>query len=157
MNLVRSHQDAVHATKCELAAESLRHSGMLQIRVNGWSMLPAIYPGDVVLIRALNGHQVSPGDIVLFQRQGRLFVHRVVRCGGTTVLTRGDAMRAPDPLVSTNELLGRVEYVIREQRQIVPSRKLRLRERTVARLVRRSNAAARFIVGMKRLQQRWNH
>jgi signal peptidase I len=157
MSLASSHHDAVHATKCELASESLQRSGVLRIRVNGWSMLPAIYPGDVLLIEAFNGHPVLPGDIVLFHRQGRLCVHRVVRCTGSTVLTHGDAMPGPDPVVSRDELLGRVQCVIREHKKITPERKLRFRERSIARLVRHSNAAARFIVGMKGLRQRWIH
>lgn len=157
MNLVNSQHDAVHATKCELAVASLRLSETLRIQVKGWSMLPVIYPGDVLLIKALDAQQVFAGDIVLFRRQERLFVHRVVRCSGNTVLTQGDAMPRPDPAVSSDELLGRVQYVIRERRQLTPSRKLGFRERTVARLIRRSNAAARFIVEMKGLRQRWNH
>lgn len=63
---------------CELAAEVLRSFGELRFRANGSSMLPAVWPGDMLLVRSQDAAAVVPGDIVLFGRGGRLFAHRVV-------------------------------------------------------------------------------
>ena len=41
----------LEAVKCELAAEVLRSSGELRLRVTGSSMLPAVWPGDELTIR----------------------------------------------------------------------------------------------------------
>jgi len=35
---------------CELAAEVLRSSGRLRLRATGTSMLPAVWPGDVLSV-----------------------------------------------------------------------------------------------------------
>ena len=62
-------------------------------------------------------------------------------------------MLQTDPPVKIEDLLGKVQYIVRNQKVVVPHRKLRPAERIVADLVRCSNTAARFIVGMKGLQQ----
>lgn len=92
---------------------------------------------------------ISEGDIVLFGRDRRLFVHRVVTGSqpqNAEIVTRGDAMPAPDPPVSESDLLGRVSFILRDGKCIEPSRSLRFSERAVAALVRRSAFAARVVV-----------
>ena len=54
-----------------------------------------------------------PGDVVLFSRNGRLFVHRVVEMSGGAVVTRGDSMLDADPPVAVSDVLGRVESIER--------------------------------------------
>lgn len=96
------------SSKYDLASEVLQRFGQLRLRVTGASMLPAIWPGDVVTIRSSRLSDVSAGDLVLFQRDRRFFVHRVLEMSGNSLLTRGDSVLGPDPPVSSAELLGRV-------------------------------------------------
>ena len=144
--------DATHALKCELADEVLRSSGTLRLRVMGWSMLPAVWPGDTLVIESVNGKAVSEGDIVLFRRDGRLFVHRVVAKGAPNgeagIVTRGDAMPQPDPLVAEGDLLGRVTAIVRNGKRIEPRKVPRFPVRAVSALVRSSEIAARVVVGV---------
>jgi hypothetical protein len=65
------------ALGCELVVETLRSFGQLRLRVNGASMLPAVWPGDILTITREAGAPPLPGDIVLFGREGRLVAHRV--------------------------------------------------------------------------------
>lgn len=139
--------DEAHAVKCELAAEVLRTSGSLRLRVTGWSMLPAILPGDTLLIERVGGSAVAEGDIVLFVREGRLFAHRVVGTG-QQVHTRGDAMPQTDPPVAKTDVLGRIQRIDRNGKIIKPRKSPRLSERAVAALVQRSDMAARIVVGV---------
>ena len=97
----------------ELAAASLRASGRLRMRVLGSSMLPAIRPGDIVTVRSGEPAEASPGDVVLFMRENRFFVHRVVRSEMSGLVTRGDAVPAEDPPVQPYEFLG---FVVATQR-----------------------------------------
>ena len=106
--------------KHSLASEVLRSTGQLRLAAMGQSMLPTIWPGDVVSIREIRFDQAQVGDVVLFTRQGRFFIHRVVQKlganGGSTgpsLVTRGDSMRDADASVSPDELLGKVEWVSR--------------------------------------------
>lgn len=151
--------NAAHALKCEMAGEVLRSSGRLRLQVTGWSMLPSIWPGDTLVIERVPSNAVLAGDIVLFGRDRRLFVHRVVNRSIVTkgqdaeILTRGDAMPAPDPPVSESDLLGRVSFILRNGKRIEPSRRLRLSERALAAVLRRSTFIARIVVRIHSLLQ----
>lgn len=156
MNASPQAWDEAHAVKCGLAAEVLRSSGSLRLRVMGWSMLPTVWPGDTLVVDSMRSSAVSVGDVVLFSRDRRLFVHRVVAKDGahdSKFLTRGDAMPHADAPVSDHELLGKVSCILRNGRRIEPSKTLRLGERAVAALVRRSEVAARVVVGVHGLRQ----
>lgn len=148
--------DEAHALKCDLAGEVLRSCGTLRLQVMGWSMLPAVWPGDTLVIESANSDAVCEGDIVLFGRDRRLFAHRVVtkpsQPGDSGVVTRGDSMLAPDSPLAEDELLGKVSVIVRNGRGMAPSRSLRLSERAVAALVRSSEIAARVVVGVHGMQ-----
>lgn len=105
-------QQKDEAVKFDLAEEVLRTSGNLRLKVNGWSMLPAVWPGDILTIQRAGFAEISVGDTVLFRCDGRFIVHRVVskEVPTFTLRTRGDAMPGPDPLVEGRNLLGRVAY-----------------------------------------------
>ena len=138
-----------HALKCELAEEVLRSSGHLRLQVTGWSMLPTICPGDTLVLESAMAADISEGDIVLFRRDRRLFVHRALaRTSHDQWLTRGDAMPYTDSPIGDNELLGRVLYLIRNGRCVEPGKSLSLSQRALAALVRSSETAARVIVGI---------
>jgi len=142
-----------HAIKCELAAEVLRSSGTLRLRVMGWSMLPTVWPGDTLMVQRVDPREVPEGDIVVFGRERRLFAHRVVKNKNSALLTRGDSMPTPDSPVEHSEFLGRVSLIVRNGRCIKPRRTLRVEERAIASLVQRSELAARVVVGVRGLFQ----
>ena len=107
-----------------LAVEVLRRFGEARLRVTGSSMLPAVWPGDLVAVRRQGMGEIRRGHVVLFVRDGRFFAHRVVgkirRQDRTLLVTRGDRLKENDPPVSPAELLGRVTGVIRGSRCLVP-------------------------------------
>lgn len=147
----------LHALKCELAGEVLRSSGRLRLRVTGWSMLPAIFPGDTLLIERANSESVDKGDIILFSRDRRIFVHRVSGKSGSDgdlqIVTQGDGMRNPDPPVSSSQLLGKVSLVIRDGRCLEPAKSPNFPMRALGAMVRRSSSAARVLVGVHKMGQ----
>jgi hypothetical protein len=102
-----------NAERSALVSDALRHSGRLshgvRLRVYGESMLPALWPGDVVEIASCSLENVRPGEIVLALRDGRLFLHRfVARCQPNGFLLRGDSMPGSDPQFPPEALLGRL-------------------------------------------------
>jgi signal peptidase I len=112
---------------CGLAEEVVRNFGEVRLRVFGTSMVPSILPGDFVSIHRASLRDISRGEVVLFLRKGRFFVHRVVdrrvlALAGSPeescLITRGDHLRHDDPPVSTPELLGRVVSVERDNRKV---------------------------------------
>jgi len=114
--------------KLDLVVEALRRSGKVQLRVWGMSMLPSLWPGDVVTVKAATPEDVVLGDIGLVLRNKRCFIHRIVATklsqDGQSFITRGDAMPDDDPSTADAELLGRVVAVRRANRIFVPGRRV---------------------------------
>src|SRR5712671_4942005 len=111
------------AERSALVADALRRSGRLgqsvRLRVHGESMLPALWPGDVVEIASCSLEDVRPGEIVLALRDGRLFLHRFLTpCKPSGFLLRGDSMPGPDPRFPPGAMLGRLVRRVGEERDI---------------------------------------
>jgi signal peptidase len=141
--------------KNELAAEVVRRFGTLRLRVTGSSMLPAIRPNDILLVRRCRLQDADPGDVILFMRQRRLFAHRVIGLsGGAVLVTQGDSIAQPDPCVTPGELLGKVIQVTRHDKSVPQQSKLTLPTRLAAALFRRSTMAARAFARLQGLRVR---
>ena len=95
-----------------LAVEVLRKTGTLRLSAFGYSMLPTLYPGDILTIKRQALSEIQPGDVVLYVRDARFFIHRnlrfVQRGSEKALLTRGDSMPHADEPVTVSELLGKV-------------------------------------------------
>ena len=120
--------EAPSDTKLGLAAELLRGRGTLHLKARGTSMLPSVWPGDLVTIQSVVDDEVVPGEIVLVLRDNRFFIHRLVErrlvqdC--LSWITRGDAMPHNDPPAAASELLGRVTCFRRGNCGFVPNRRI---------------------------------
>lgn len=105
-----------------LATEMLRSFGEFQFVAWGSSMVPALFPGDTLVVRRAAPEDIRAGQVVLLAREGRLYAHRLVDkriVGPTTrLITRGDALGEYDPPFTENELLGRVAAVTRRGKRI---------------------------------------
>lgn len=104
--------------KRSLVAEVVRTYGQVHLKVSGTSMLPSIWPGDVLTISPVDIADVIAGQIVVFSRSSFLVTHRVICNSGSTLVTRGDSLPLADPPISKDELLGRVVSVLRNGRHI---------------------------------------
>ena len=103
-------------TATTLVAELVRKTGQARIRAMGTSMVPTIWPGDELLIQNAAG-PLRRGQVVAWQNDQRIFIHRVVEATddqGTT-LTRGDRLHVDDPLFRPEQLIGVVTHVIRDE------------------------------------------
>jgi hypothetical protein len=119
----------LHAERSALAVAVLRSSGRLRLRVRGASMLPTLWPNDVVEIASCSVEDVGPGEIILALREGRFFLHRwVSRSGASGFLLQGDSMPAPDPLFLNEALLGRLASRVRRTAGQRPVRESRATE-----------------------------
>src|SRR5215470_10301097 len=96
--------------KNNLAAEVLQNTGKVCLAAFGNSMMPAIWPGDLLFIEARSFEQISPSEVILFARDGRFFIHRVLQKvdigSDRYLITRGDAMPQVDDPVLPPQVLG---------------------------------------------------
>jgi hypothetical protein len=113
--------------KHALAQQLLIKSGRVQIRALGLSMLPCIWPGDVLTIQRVETRtdtaqtvDINNGDVVAVKRNDRWVVHRVTARSATHVVTRGDCVLENDSPVHIEDLIGKVVLVTRGNEQFVP-------------------------------------
>ena len=93
----------------------------LRLRVRGTSMIPALWPGEMITVRPVGFDALAVGDIVVFARDGQLVAHRL-QCimeegdddsQSLRLATRGDTSVDADDPVHAAELVGRVSSVQR--------------------------------------------
>jgi signal peptidase I len=140
---------------CNLATEMVTTLGHLSLRVSGTSMVPAILPGDLISIEPASVAEVAPGEIVVFAREGRLVVHRVVSRndgGAPGLITRGDRTKRDDAVVSSMELIGRVTRIDRGQLSFLPRSQFSLAEKFAGGVLRLSDRTTSLYL---RLVKRW--
>lgn len=109
-----------------VALDVLKQFGRLRLRAWGESMLPSVWPGDVLTLKRCRPEQLKRGEIVLYRRGERLFIHRVTRIreaeGERWVVTQGDATPHSDPPVAASQVLGCVTNIARGARGVCRTR-----------------------------------
>src|SRR5579863_4419438 len=106
----------LHSAGCDLVAELVRATGSAKLKVTGLSMLPAIWPGDVLTVNSVSPKLLESGQIVLYRRNRKLTAHRVVQVGTDHLLTRGDCVSSLDPPVPFSAMVGQVTAICRNGR-----------------------------------------
>lgn len=88
-----------------LACLGLTTTGRLYIvRTN--SMAPALQAGDAIVLRP-PGQMPAVGDIVTYEKSGKVITHRVVEIRDGAAIVKGDANEGPDPWsVRPSEIRG---------------------------------------------------
>jgi len=133
--------------KQELMLDVLRKYGSCRCKFPE----PACYPRcgrDTVSIESRRLSELRVGDIVLYERSGRFFLHRLValpaeRFPGRLV-TRGDSMPQADPAVRVESVLGVLATVRRgKDWKVVPGTMPRM-SRLAAALLARSGGLVRL-------------
>jgi hypothetical protein len=118
--------DQRSASCCDLVAEVACRFGEARFRATGASMMPVVWPGDVLTVRSCEMTDLQPGQIALFRRSGRLVAHRVIRVDGDWLITRGDSVRHEDSPILKSDVVGQVVSVARlgvRRGRHVPSRR----------------------------------
>ena len=149
-------RDNANRLGCELAGEVVRTFGRVRVRVTGTSMIPAVWPGDVLVVERRAVERIERGEIAVAERDGRLLAHRVIGAradvggarltAGATLATHGDSLLAADEPLRAEELLGTVISIERGAGARRPRRKLGIGARILAAVARRSSMAARVFV-----------
>jgi hypothetical protein len=125
LTLALTHADTPQSkqeARLDLAAEVLHRFGEVRFVAHGSSMIPSIYPGDLLTVRSESIADARSGEIVLLMLGGRFFVHRVMRKwperNRVVFATRGDALTREDPSVDGTQLLGRVTSILRRGKPV---------------------------------------
>ena len=144
--------------RLDLAAEVLRRFGEIRFIARGSSMIPSIFPGDLLIVRSQRIADSCHGQIVLCLREGRFWAHRLMRKwreGSRFVLaTRGDALSQEDPALDEGQMLGRVTSIVRYGQPMDLGEMETLSARVLRWSVRHSSTIAKTILRQHSLRLR---
>ena len=138
------------AVKRNLVADVARSFGQVRLKVTGTSMLPAVFPGDIVTVCRCSAADLLPGQIVLCFRDEALVAHRLARVNENRFITRGDSLCNDDRPFQEDEILGRVVCIHRDGREVDPAPAWW--HGAGCFVLRRSELFVRLLLGMKRLR-----
>ena len=68
------------------------------------SMEPTFSKGTLLLVKETQN--VQTGDIVVYQSENSLIVHRIIAINDTEITTQGDANNTPDPVFQKSQIKG---------------------------------------------------
>jgi hypothetical protein len=106
-----------------------------------------LWPGDILTIQSKPLDEAEPGELVLYERAGRFFVHRLISTlGANYFVTRGDCMVESDSLSSCEQFLGVITVISRGATDIVPSRTRSLANRTLAMILSEVEPLQRLVL-----------
>ena len=131
----------------DLIAEVVRQFGEVRLKATGTSMLPSIWPGDILTVRRRSAAELLPGQIVLGYRDHQFVAHRLVAKSGGSLITRGDSLPYHDRPFLEGEVLGQVVSILRDGRLVDPSPWWR---RAGSWILRHSELCARILLRLRR-------
>jgi signal peptidase I len=97
----------------EVGSSLLAEGKTLKIKADGYSMFPAIRPGNTVYIEPLTGERdPEPGEIIAWKRDTGFIVHRLVKIireeNKVCFITRGDSCANEDNPIVKDQIAGKV-------------------------------------------------
>ncbi|MDT8400853.1 MAG: signal peptidase I [Bacteroidales bacterium] len=117
----------------DLADELLDKGTSIRINASGYSMYPAIRPGNIIIIKPVVEEDLKCGSIIAWKREKDLVVHRLVLAYESDnkkyYITRGDSCRSSDSPVTHDMIAGRVEAIYKGHRLVAPAMKHPISER----------------------------
>jgi signal peptidase I len=81
---------------------------VIDVPVFGLSMFPSLLPGSVVRVAGVNPEHLQPGDVVFFERNGQLVLHRFIKRIGSTIHCKGDSLLQRDEPVDFVNVKGKL-------------------------------------------------
>ena len=74
------------------------------------SMTNTINIGDIVVVKV--NETFKENDIIVYKEENSFITHRVIKIDGQDLITRGDANNSEDKPIKSDQILGKVIYVI---------------------------------------------
>jgi hypothetical protein len=141
-----------------LAEAMLREAGEMRFAARGEGMLPAIFPGEELVVHRARLSDVAVGDVVLFAQKGQWFLERVREIVPgmmqPSLRTSEDLGELREEPVFAEELLGRVVFVVRDVEEMVMKRQLTTAQRMCMVSVKYMPGGAELCFAMRRMRSR---
>ncbi len=119
-----SAEDDQKKVLLSIADELLSKGTSIRIEASGYSMYPAIRPGNTIIIKPVPEDELKCGAIIAWKREKDMVVHRLVLAYESDdkkyYITRGDSCRSSDKPVTHDMIAGRVEVIYKGHRLLQP-------------------------------------
>jgi len=87
----------------------LRNGRTVQLRANGVSMVPTLWPHMNLIAQPAHYSSLKRGDVVLFNHSGEtLIAHRIVCINKNKMLIQGDSCTNPDGWIDNKDIVAKV-------------------------------------------------
>lgn len=115
-----THHLSVSEVLPGLVKDILSKGAECRFQAKGHSMSPFIKDGDIVTISPLTNSSPGLGDVVAFNHpeNEKLIIHRVVEKRNNDYYVRGDNLLETDGLVQAKDILGYVNKVERDGKNV---------------------------------------
>lgn len=101
---------------CSLIEEKIDLGETVILEIATDSMMPLIRPTDKVTIKGCSAGDIRRGDIILFNRNNQLYIHRLLIKKQDVFITKGDKVLTLDQPVKLNHFMGRVIKIERHSK-----------------------------------------
>jgi hypothetical protein len=101
----------------EVLGSLLEDGHVIDLPVFGLSMFPSLLPGSVVRVVSVTPEMLKPGDIVFFERNGQLVLHRFIKRVGRFIQCKGDSLMQYDDPVDVVKVRGKMIALVVGARQ----------------------------------------
>ena len=120
--MIYESAEAKDLKKAAITSKELLNIGFdVCINTRGLSMFPLIYTGDRITVSPEKNPVI--GDIIVYKGNDQMVCHRLVKvfenCGTQYYQTRGDSFFSLDEPVTSDQILGRVTKIERENVSLV--------------------------------------
>lgn len=85
--------------------------GYSLFQVKTGSMSGTIEIGDIIVVKLTK--DVSENDIITYEKEQMLITHRIIEKQENSIITKGDANNVADEPITSQEVIGKVVYTIR--------------------------------------------
>ena len=98
-------------SQLQLLRNLINNQTMKYVTVVGKSMLPVLIPNEKVYISPYNINiDLSIGNIIIFFKDNKLIIHRIIKVGKEYVITKGDNSPSDDGIIYKNMILAVADY-----------------------------------------------
>lgn len=101
-----------------LLRQQLRLGRCVRLPVASASMRPLMEAGDNIVVAHASTPGLRLGDIVVYEREGLCYAHRLLRRGPGFLIAKGDATLHPDAPFTEEQLIGKVVAVEGKGREL---------------------------------------
>lgn len=93
-----------------LNKDYINFCGYTVFRVITGSMSDTIKPQDIVIVKITK--DVGIDDIITYKNNNDFITHRVIEKNEKQIVTKGDANTSQDEPITTNDIIGKVVYIV---------------------------------------------